>query len=70
MYAKYGGWDQLVNNLAENKSDHFEYIIFNSSDTEYVKPPPVGVVVRKLPFKAAGFQGFFYDFYSILLAYF
>ncbi|WP_075342096.1 glycosyltransferase family protein [Tenacibaculum agarivorans] len=70
LYAKYGGWDQLVNNLAEKKSDEVEYIIFNSSDTEYVKPAPDGVEVKKMIFKAAGYQGFFYDFYSILLCYF
>ena len=70
LYAKYGGWDQLVNNLVENKSDNIEYIIFNSSSTEFVKPPPEGVVVKKLVFKADGFQGFFYDFQSILLSYF
>jgi len=70
LYAKYGGWDQLVNNLAENKSDNVEYIIFNSSSTEFVKLPPEGVIVKNLPFKADGFQGFFYDFQSILLSYF
>lgn len=70
LYAKYGGWDQLVNNLAENKSENVEYIIFNSSSTEYVKPPPKGVIVKKMIFKADGFQGFFYDFYSILISFF
>lgn len=70
LYAKYGGWDQLVNNLAENKSQNIEYIIFNSSDTKYVKKPPKGVVVKKLLFKADGFQGFLFDFQSILLSYF
>lgn len=70
LYAKYGGWDQLVNNLAEKKADNIEYIIFNSADTEYVKPAPEGVEVKKLIFKAAGYQGFFYDFYSILLCYY
>jgi len=70
LYAKYGGWDQLVNNLAECKSKNIEYIIFNSSDTKFVKKPPKGVVVKKLLFKADGFQGFLFDFQSILLSYF
>jgi hypothetical protein len=26
LYAKYGGWDQLVYNLAENKSENIEYL--------------------------------------------
>ena len=29
LYASYGGWDQLVNNLAENKSEDIEYLIYN-----------------------------------------
>ena len=70
LYANYGGWDQLVNNLAECKSDNIEYIIFNSSNTKFVKQPPKGVVVKKLVFKADGFQGFLFDFQSILLSYF
>ena len=70
LYAKYGGWDQLVNNLAEKKSKNIEYLVFNSSNTVFEKEPPQGVVVKKLVFKAEGFQGFFYDFQSILLSYF
>jgi glycosyltransferase involved in cell wall biosynthesis len=70
LYAKYGGWDQLVNNLAENKSENIEYLIFNSSNTKFVKHPPEGVIVNKLIFKADGFQGFFFDFQSILMSYF
>ena len=70
LYANYGGWDQLVNNLAECKPHNIEYIIFNSSDTKFVKKPPEGVVVRKLLFKADGFQGLLFDFQSILLSYF
>ena len=70
LYASYGGWDQLVNNLAENKSDKIEYIIYNSSCTKFVKDPPEGVSVKKLIFKADGWQGFLFDFYSITLSYF
>lgn len=70
LYANYGGWDQLVNNLAECKSQNIEYTIFNSSDTKFVKKPPTGVVVKKSLFKADGFQGILFDFQSILLSYF
>ena len=70
LYAKYGGWDQLVNNLAEKKSENIKYIIFNSSNTEYVKPAPEGVETVKLRFKADGFQGIIFDFQSILKSYF
>ena len=70
LYASYGGWDQLVNNLAENKSDNIEYIIYNSSCNKSVSNPPKGVLVKRLIFKADGWQGFFFDFYSIILSYF
>jgi hypothetical protein len=70
LYASYGGWDQLVNNLADNKSNNIEYIIYNSSCTKFVKDPPLGVSVKKLNFRADGWQGFFFDFYSIILSYF
>lgn len=69
LYANYGGWDQLVRNLAEKKSDEIEYLIFNSSDTKNVEIIPQGVKVKKLLLKASGFQGFFYDFWSILICY-
>jgi hypothetical protein len=69
LYAKYGGWDQLVNNLAEKKSDDIEYLIFNSADSPTNLVVPVGVKVKRLGLKAAGFQGLFYDFWSILISF-
>ena len=65
LYANYGGWDQLVNNLAEKKkSKNFEYLIFNSSQsTKNINPPP-GVIVKRIELKSSGFVGLFYDFYS------
>jgi len=69
LYANYGGWDQLVRNLAEKKSDNIEYLIFNSADTSKNIIPPEGVVVKRMPLKASGFQGLFYDFWSILLCF-
>lgn len=70
LYANYGGWDQLVRNLAEKKSiNNFEYLIYNSSDSPKVINCPPGVKVKRMIVKASGFQGLIYDFWSILLCY-
>ena len=69
LYANYGGWDQLVKNLAEKKSKNIEYIIFNSVETSKNILSPDGVIIKRLPLKASGFQGLFYDFWSILLCF-
>lgn len=70
LYANYGGWDQLVRNLAEKKSfNKFEYLIYNSSDTPKVINCPPEVKVKRMMVKASGFQGLIYDFWSILLCY-
>jgi glycosyltransferase involved in cell wall biosynthesis len=70
LYANYGGWDQLVKNLAEKKSEDVKYIIFNSSDSAKINQRiPEGVAVKRLKLKASGFEGIFYDFWSILLCY-
>lgn len=69
LYANYGGWDQLVKNLAELKSNDISYLIFNSADTPNVQNVPPNVTVKKSIFKASGFQGIFYDFWSILYSY-
>jgi len=69
LYANYGGWDQLVRNLAEKKSNEIEYLIFNSSDTKKIDILPPGVKVKRLFLKASGLQGFFYDFWSILICF-
>lgn len=71
LYANYGGWDQLVNNLAERKSDEeINYIIFNSKESPKEIVPPSGVVIKRINLKASGFEGIFYDFWSILICYF
>lgn len=70
LYANYGGWDQLVRNLAERKTEHkFEYLIYNSSDTPKIVSCPPEVKVKRMLVKASGFQGLIYDFWSILLCY-
>ena len=71
LYASYGGWDQLVNNLAEKKlKKDFEYLIFNSSQSLKHFSPPSGVLVKRIEMKSSGFTGLFFDFYSILLCFF
>jgi hypothetical protein len=69
LFAKYGGWDQLVNNLALKKGNNIEYIIFNSVESKIDIAPPAGVVVKRLGIKASGFQGLLFDFWSILLCF-
>jgi hypothetical protein len=71
LYANYGGWDQLVKNLAERKSDEdFNYLIFNSKESPKDITPPKGSFVKHINIKASGFEGFFYDFWTILICYF
>lgn len=72
LYANYGGWDQLVKNLAEKKSsDQIQYLIFNSKESPKQIPNlPIGVSVKHVKLKASGFQGLFYDFWTILISYF
>lgn len=70
LYANFGGWDQLVRNLAERKIDpNIEYLIFNSIETPKNISCPKGVKVKRLYLKASGFQGIFYDFWSILVCF-
>ena len=68
LYANYGGWDQLVNNLADLKSDRIQYLIFNSADNKINSMLPSGVKVQNMKIKASGFEGIFYDFWSLLIA--
>ena len=69
LYANYGGWDELVKNLAERKPENIQYIIFNSVDSPPQEVIPKGIAVTQLMVKADGYQGIFYDFWSILLCY-
>lgn len=69
LYANYGGWDQLVRKLAEEKSENIEYLIFNASESPKNIIPPKDVIVRRIEVKASGFQGLFFDFWSILLCF-
>lgn len=69
IYANYGGWDQLVNNLAELKSGAINYLIFNPTDNSIKKSLPEDVKVVRLPLMANGVQGILYDYLSILKSY-
>lgn len=69
LYANYGGWDQLVRKLAEEKSENIEYLIFNASESPKNIIPPKDVIVRRIEVKASGFQGLFFDFWSIILCF-
>jgi hypothetical protein len=72
LYANYGGWDQLVKNLVEKKSNsELHYLVFNSKETPKDIPNlPNGVIVKHINLKASGFEGLFYDFWTILICYF
>jgi glycosyltransferase involved in cell wall biosynthesis len=49
---------------------NFEYLIFNSSQSLKGFIPPPGVSVERIELKSSGFEGLFFDFYSILVCYF
>ena len=69
LYANYGGWDQLVNNLVEKRSPNVHYTIYNSKESQIRNKYPIGVDVIHLPWKASGGEGMVFDLYSILQAF-
>ena len=71
IYANYGGWDQLVNNLVEKASSNVSYLVFNPKETPVdTNELPDNVKVISLPLSAAGYQGLIFDFLSIVIAFF
>lgn len=68
LYASYGGWDQLVINLAELKSNKVEYLIFNPKETP-IKNNLKGVYVKQLPFSGNGGQGLIFDCLSLIMSF-
>lgn len=68
LYASYGGWDQLVINLAELKNDDINYLIFNPQETP-VKNKLKGVLIKKLPLSGSGGQGLVFDCSSLILSF-
>lgn len=67
LYASYGGWDQLVINLVELKSQNILYRIFNPKDTPKV-PTDEDVLITKLPLAGSGVQGLIFDCLSLSLS--
>ena len=70
LYAKHGGFETLVANLVDFKSNDHEYIIFNSKYTEKPTELPLNIRVISIPLSASGKIGVIYDFLSILVAFF
>lgn len=71
LFANYGGWDQLVNNLATKKSEGIECLIFNPKETQYdVDNLPEGTTVVQLPLSGSGFQGILFDYLSTIISAF
>lgn len=71
IFATYGGFDHLVNNLVERAHDDRQYVVFNSIETPILKNKiPKNCKVIRLPLSASGYQGMIYDFLSIFIAIF
>lgn len=71
IYTNYGGWDQLVSNLAEKKSKDISLVIINSSESpRKINKLPKNVRVIRIPLKASGIIGIIYDYISILITFF
>ena len=68
LYASYGGWDQLVINLAERKDERLRYLIFNPKETA-VNNQLANVSVKQLPLSGSGGQGFIFDAVSLFLSF-
>ena len=69
LYASYGGWDQLVINLAELKTDNFSYVIYNPKETP-VTEGINGVTVKQIPLSGSGAQGLVFDSLSIFSSFY
>lgn len=69
--AQYGGFETLTQNLVDcsDRRAGYQYIIYNSSDerSEFASPPATDEV-RSSRFRANGFQGVFFDFFSTISA--
>jgi len=70
LYSNYGGFDTLVSYLADGKAESVHYLIFNDMDSPVTRPLQNGITVKQLRLSASGFQGIFYDFWSILACFF
>ena len=67
--GKYGGWDQLVNNLVQFKPSNTSLIIYNPQDNKSISLDS-HVKVIQTPFKGSGLQGILLDFFAVFHSFF
>jgi len=70
LYANYGGFEQLVRNLVDERSDNIHYEIFNPRTNSLNDCAVDNVTLKSSIFKASGFEGILFDFFSILRCFF
>jgi hypothetical protein len=65
--GKYGGWDQLVNNLTLKLGDDFNFIVYTGKTKESEKIKKFNnASLRYINLSPNGFQSIFYDFISMV----
>ncbi len=68
--GRYGGWDQLMENIVINLATKFDITVYASKFHYDVHPDSYkGVKIIYLPLKATGFQSIPYDIFSIFLGW-
>jgi hypothetical protein len=68
LHGKYGGWDQLVNNIAE-QNKRFELYIVNPKDNPFTGTAPEFTRVINSQISGTGIKGLFLDwFYTLKMA--
>ncbi len=70
LYANYGGFEQLVRHLVDDRSDNIHYDIFNPRTNTSNDCTLDNVTIKNSIFKASGFEGIFFDFFSILRSFY
>jgi hypothetical protein len=70
LFAKYGGFEQLVSNLVNERSSNVHYEIFNPRTNRLKSCELDDVTLKNSIFKASGFEGLFFDFFSILRSFY
>lgn len=69
LNARYGGWDQLVNNLCGLSSNDISYVVFNPRENTSESRDP-NVQVYLLPFsKIRGLEGLIADYYAVFKSF-
>jgi len=61
--GKYGGWDQLVNNLAQKHNDSYELYIINPAENSLTKSSSVNVKIINSKISGFGIKGLFLDYF-------